>query len=836
MRRTGRERAVPKVLEGLEARWLLAAPQLPGNAGQIVASQYQPSGFVTKVGAQLRDVKLGGPLDIDSLNAPFTAGGVGSSLFPVNTGLIAASQFNNQGFRTVGLQLYNVEVGGGLTVAGSDNEDVSNGTSVFPLTVTNANSIVNSQFNDGGFGILTLTPNNTLASISSRVGLQWSNVGVSGSVNVGLDDQVIRPTTTATPDAATANATAASATPVGGSPGQKIIDFTTNTGTITNSQFNDGGFGDIGFQWSNVGVGGGVGTSSNTLFINPLQNNAGPITVANRAFGANSATATPSASAATSAAQGTGSSAQPAAASASPTGFETTYDNSATNSGQIVNSQFNDGGFGDIGLQWSGVRVKGTVSAVHNALTVQPQNVGQGLITVQGVSFPAVAPTPSTATQPVTPVPDNPAVVANDGTLTNALPTPTGPLSPFFAVPFSSPGTLAFPFPGNYPLENSATNSGLIQNAQVNTGGFGDDGLQWKKVEVGGNVNVVHNSLSVHPEGSKLAGIAVSNVSYGAPVSPKLKRSLADLPFLVVTPANNTSQAGRFRPAGTTLTPPNDRVLTNQQLANTGGTDVVLQWNGIEHKRGLVLVDNVIKIQGVGPTTGPIILSNIRFPFRVPNTRPKVTVTPAAAATAASAQTGDATPAATAAADAVGIEPRNAVLLNDSNNSGIINGAQASTGGFGDDGLQWNNVSVAGSVNVVHNQLSVDESSDLPPGDVPGPIAISNVTFNSGALDGGVSTKQDQVVVSPPRFFQAKSTHKINLGKPLPQDSSVRQDTTNSGILNGGQVAAGAANHALLQWQCVLLRGKVTVVDNVLTISVQDRPTGPITISNVTFA
>ena len=259
---------------------------------------------------------------------------------------------------------------------------------------------------------------------------------------------------------------------------------------------------------------------------------------------------------------------------------------------------------------------------------------------------------------------------------------------------------------------------------------------------MGGNVNIVHNSLSVHPEGSKLAGVAVSNVSYGAAVTPTLKRKLADLRYLLVTPANNTSQSGRLSPAGTTLTPPNNRILTNQQLAQTGGTDVVLQWNGIEHKRGLVLVNNVINIQGVGPMTGPIILSNIRFPFRVPNTRPKVTVIPhVGAATAASSAAGVASPAATAAANTAGIAPSNAILLNDANNSGIVNGAQVSTGGFGDDGLQWNNVSIAGSVNIVHNQLSIDESSDLPPGDVPGPIVVSNVTFNSGALESGVSTK-----------------------------------------------------------------------------------------------
>src|SRR5262249_24968992 len=147
-----------------------------------------------------------------------------------------------------------------------------------------------------------------------------------------------------------------------------------------------------------------------------------------------------------------------------------------------------------------------------------------------------------------------------------------------------------------------------------------------------------------------------------------LKRHLADLRYLRITPAYNTSQHGRSRPAGATLTPPNDRILTHQQLAKTGGTDVVLPWNGVEHPRGLVVVNNVIKIQGVGPMTGPIILRNIRFPFRVPITRPKVVVTPHhGAATGASAGLGGASPAATLAAGAVGIEPRKATLLNDSN-------------------------------------------------------------------------------------------------------------------------------------------------------------------------
>ena len=64
-----------------------------------------------------------------------------------------------------------------------------------------------------------------------------------------------------------------------------MIDFSGNSGLIHNSQINDGGFGDIGFQWSSVKVGGGVGTTTNTLFIKPSQDNYGPITIKNRVLG-----------------------------------------------------------------------------------------------------------------------------------------------------------------------------------------------------------------------------------------------------------------------------------------------------------------------------------------------------------------------------------------------------------------------------------------------------------------------------------------------------------------------------------------------------------------------
>jgi hypothetical protein len=374
---------------------------------------------------------------------------------------------------------------------------------------------------------------------------------------------------------------------------------------------------------------------------------------------------------------------------------------------------------------------------------------------------------------------------------------------------------------------NSATNSGLVKGGQFNAGGFGDLGLQWQKVHVGGNVQLVHNSLSVHPEGSMLAGISVSNVSYGPPVSPSVARHLAVLPFAVISTGDDTSTAangsGHVLPK-TVLSPPNDRILTNQQLAKPNGADVFLQWNGIEHKRGLVLVQNIILISGVGPNTGPITLSNIRFPFRVPTLAPLVTaVQPATAARAQSTQ--------------VRAQSHEPVLLNSANNSGIISDAQFSDGGFGDVGSQWSNVSVNGSVAVVHNTLAVDESAaaDLPADDNPGPLTISNVTFNSQAL-AGVSKARAQVLVSPPDIFQAVSSHRVNLGRPLPHDPNVVDQTANSGILKGGQLSSGGTSHVVLQWQCVNVPGRVTVMDNVLSLSVADRPTGPITISNVTFA
>lgn len=491
------------------------------------------------------------------------------------------------------------------------------------------------------------------------------------------------------------------------------------------------------------------------------------------------------------------------------------------------------------------------MTAVHNSLTVQPNNNGQGLITVQGIQFPTTpAPGPRPARERVHAVPNNPPVIASDGnSVKNKLPKPTGPLSPYFSTPLSGPGTKTLPYSGNYPLVNAATSSGLVRGGQFNAGGFGDEGLQWQKVHVGGNVQVVHNSLSVHPQGTMLAGISISNVSYGPVVSPSVAKHLSVLPYAVISTGDNTIDVSRAGVRPTVhetriLHPPNDRWLTNQQLGSLNGTNVYLEWNGIEHNRGLVLVHNIIQIQGVGPTTGPITLSNIRFPFRVPNVAPlEIVTTPSATtataqprATSATTQPGAALAKSHPRARRAKTSPRGAELLNATNNSGIISHAQFSDGGFGDIGLQWRNVSVAGSVAVVHNTLAVDTTADPSATDVPGPITVSNVTFNSGALSGRLPSRRNQIIVSPPDHYERKSTHVVNPGQPLPQSQAVRNESTNSGILAGGQLSAGGSKHVMLQWQCVKVSGKVAVEDNVLSISVLDRPSAPITISNVTFA
>ncbi|WP_406699639.1 hypothetical protein V5E97_12335 [Singulisphaera sp. Ch08] len=801
-------------MENLEARLALSAPELPGNVGEVIVSQYEPSRFTTAVGLQASDLALGGPLKID-LTDPSTrsvSANTPSGIDPIiNSGLIGFSQFNGGGFSTVGMQLKQSRLGRGLTIRGFDTPEIkSESTSAVGdesrQASPNTNLILNSQFNDGGFGS---------RGNRGRIGFQWRKVRVRGPVHVGLEDIVYQP---AGPGGVESALPPVADTLAPGDSDRR--DAITNTGRIRHSQFNDGGFGDLGFQWSNVAVGGRVATSTNTLDIRPRQNQLGPLTFSDLVFGQDLASGK---SVAQAFANATETSDRKSSALSDGSKTRTALENSvsivndATNSGRIAGAQFNDGGFGDIGLQWRRVKVRNGVNAVHNSLSVEPENSGQGVITVENLEFPATpsltTPSPKQALRMLSPTP---RVVRRDGQLLGRkLPTPTNPLDPFFDPELTASRD-------QVPFVDAATNSGVIRAGQFNAGGFGDLGLQWLNVRVGESVDLVHNSLSVRSRGSDLLGVNVSNVSFGLPIAPRASRELSVLPTLVISPA---SSGGSVRVSAERADDDNgkanDRWLRNQQVVNPDGTDVFLQWNGVVTPRGLVLIQNVIKIHDLGPDSGDLTLEDIRFPGRVPRL---------------SLGEGTETSTPPAAARALAVAP---IIRDSSNNSGILSHNQFSDGGFGDLGLQWRNVQVAGRVAVVHNTLSVDLSADSQEdstvGGKTGPISISNITFNSGALDQVPGVPSAQRIISPPPQHSRLSIHRPNRGSSLPHDPRVMNDATNSGIMTGGQFSAGGLGFGFLQWRGVKIPGKVTIIQNVLSIKLGDKPTGPVRISDVTF-
>ena len=202
MGRKDGKRLRPRVSYELETRRLLTAPQVLGNAGQILSSQFQPFVVRSTVTGQFRDVKARGPIEFDVVNPGSGAGAADDSSPLPNSGLIESSQFNGGGFLTVGLQFDHVTLRSGLTVSGFDNEQngagtpaatVSSGADINPDTFklpTKANSglVSSSQYNDGGFGILGAIRLGILSRV--RGGLDSSGViracagrSMSGSVS-----------------------------------------------------------------------------------------------------------------------------------------------------------------------------------------------------------------------------------------------------------------------------------------------------------------------------------------------------------------------------------------------------------------------------------------------------------------------------------------------------------------------------------------------------------------------------------------------------------------------------------------------------------------------------
>ena len=839
-------------------------PQSPVNTGQITDSQVNVGGFTT-LGMQLQNVTLpNGGLRVDVVDEGIgkpSAGGTqpvpssGANLLPqqvppgtpgvvTNTGIIASSQFNDGGFGPIGIQASGLSVGGDLsimsrTTLGSPSVPVAPIAVPFSPAVqsmpVNTGTIRDSQFADGGFG---------------AIGLQLRTVKVGGSVDVGAERLLIQPTTgpksvgppilvgrlTATTRLVTfAKGPAGSAPPTSmlypgmlvtgsGVPPKTLIQSiggpyrlmlskrpqatgaisltffapvtATNTGAVVSSQLADGGFGDIGFQWSNVTVGGRVATQHSGLQIQPELDRVSAITTGQKQFGLMS---TPGFA---STAPSTGAVTPVAPSGAAGTATATGLSNDATNSGRIVASQFADGGFGDIGFQWQNVQVSGNVEATHNSLSVQPENTNQGLITVADVSFTASPPAfaPSQASGGGV-LPADPAVMTQGTPVSPKLPTPT------------NPGMSRY-------LSNSATKSGLVKQSQFADGGFGDVGLQWSNVTVRGDVQVVHNALSIQPEGSTLAGVSVQNVTFGSASSPAGDPRLkpATLASLTVGPSGSAGPPP-FVPNSAYARKANAVNRTNQQYLSSPAAATSLQWRSVTRDAtGLVIVNNVLKVTNNGTAgkqpggmAGSIRLSGITFPGSVPprvlSAKPSVTAKPGQRAAYVTAP--------------------QAVRINAATNSGTLSGNQFLDGGTGDIGLQWRHVTVNGSVRVEHNSCSINVVGDA---NDTGPITVSGIHFNSGWAALGAAS--DTLYLTPTAGVGQAAT----AATPAVIAAGGINTASNSATLTGGQFLDGGMGQIGLQWQNVTINCPIRIVNNVFSVTVSGTNTHGVSVQDVTFA
>jgi hypothetical protein len=844
-------------------------PQSPVNTGQIADSQVNVGGFTT-LGMQLQDVTItSGALRVDVLDEgigkpaaggtqPVPVGGANtlpavvpprSPGGPANSGVIASSQFNDGGFGPLGIQASGLTVGGDLSIVsrttlGSADVPVTPPSVPFapplPSMSVNAGTIRNSQFTDGGFG---------------DTGLQLRSVTVGGAIDVGAERFVIQPTTgkgnlgppnlLGTLNAKTRLVTFAKAAPGAAPPtsmlypgmfvfgkgipaktviqsivnGQRIMlskmprvtgarqlffstrNTGTNTGSIVSSQVADGGFGDIGLQWSNVAVGGRVATLHSGVQIQPELDNVGSITTGQKQFGL-----LPTPGFATEATPAAPSSpVTPGGAVGTATGSGSSND--ATNSGRIVASQFADGGFGDIGLQWQNVQVSGNVEATHNALSIQPENTNQGLISVANVSFASSPPS------------FTPSAVSGGGALSTdpALVTQGTPVSPRLPMP-TSPGMSRY-------QSNSATNSGLVSNSQFADGGFGDVGLQWSNVRVHGDVQVVHNSLSIQPEGSRLAGVSVKDVTFGSAASPAGDPRLepATLTNLTVKPSGSAGPPP-FVPNSAYVKKSNRVNRTNQQVLSSPAAATSLQWRSVTRDAtGLVIVNNVLKVSNngtvgkqPGAVAGTIQLGGITFPGSVPprvlSAQPTVTAKPRT--TAAYAATAP-----------------QAIRVNAATNSGTLSGNQFLDGGTGDIGLQWRDVTINGSVRIEHNSCSINVTGDA---NDTGPITVSGIRFDTGWSASGAAT--DILFLTPP----ATGGQLSGVQAAAPTTSVIAMGgintASNSATLAGGQFLDGGMGQIGLQWQHVTINCPIRIVNNVFSVTVSGTNTHGVSVQDVTFA
>ena len=859
-------------------------PSAAVNTGLISGSRVNVGGFTT-LGLQLQDTTLSGALRVDLLDEgigkpaaggtqPVPVGGAntlplmvppGSPGVVTNSGVIISSQFNDGGFGPLGIQASGLNVGGGLSIV-SRNTIGSPDVPVVPAAIpfaspaqampVNAGTIRDSQLADGGFG---------------DTGLQLRGVTVGGSLDVRAERLLIQPTTSPAnvgpptlvgrlnantrvvmltrPPGTSAPATSmlfpGMLVTGGGIPANTVIAsiigpatitlsklprqtttsrltfFTpsTNTGSIVSSQVADGGFGDIGLQWSNVTVGGRVATLHSGLEIQPEVDYVSSITTGPRQFGqpiTPASTAPPAGPAPAIPLTG----ATPTAGAGAPAVGGT----SATNSGTIVASQFADGGFGDIGMQWQNVHVTGSVEATHNALSIQPENNGQGQISVAAVSF-------ATSPPPVAP-----AVVGPGGLLPSAplITTPGTPVTPPLPAP-TNPG-------GTGSVTNSATNSGLVSASQFADGGFGDVGLQWSNVTVRGDVQVVHNSLSIQPTGSALAGVSVQNVTFGSGTAPAGDPRLRPVTLQTLT-VNSSGAAGTppFVPDSMFARTANTADLNGRQFLSGPAGATSLQWQRQSLTRdasGFVIVNNVLKVSNTGTAgtaagaqAGPITLNRITFPGSLPPTglasRPVAAAAPArpGVRTGATVVRGIMLPAGRVGASAAAAARQASV--NAASNSGRLQSNQFLDGGTGDIGLQWRGVTVNGSVRIEHNTLAVNVVSDATG---TGPVLVSGIRFDSGWAAFGAAS--DILRLTPVVAATAPAARPAATAASAVNSSN---GASNSGVLTRGQFLDGGMGQIGLQWQQVTINYPIRIVNNVLSVTVSGTNTRGVVVQDVTF-
>ena len=152
--------------------------------------------------------------------------------------------------------------------------------------------------------------------------------------------------------------------------------------------------------------------------------------------------------------------------------------------------------------------------------------------------------------------------------------------------------------------------------------------MQWLHVKAGA-VKIVHNSFSVHPEGTgaRRRERRERRLRQPNPAEPPrravIARFMKVLPTTTIDPSQyvepGTAVVGASDSGNPGPQPTNHRLLRNIQFPKQLSAPISLQWYGVRTTKGIVIVHNTIQIKLANPaTTAPITLSNIAMPGRIP--------------------------------------------------------------------------------------------------------------------------------------------------------------------------------------------------------------------------